>query len=736
MDRRLFVCRSCGASCPIVVTLDGTEAVKVKGDPEAPLYRGYTCPKGRAIPQAHHNPNRLLHSLKRLPDGSRVPISSEQLVEEIAARVERIIDAHGPKAFATFLGTPVSTQPATKVLMTGFLRAIGSRMLFSPMTIDQPGLLISQALHGTWQGGRMHPEQWDTLLVIGGNPVVSKQYLPQNPAWQLKQLEQRGLRMIVIDPRRTETARRAAVHLQVIPGEDPAVIAGLIHLVFALGGTDEPFLAENVDGVEALRGAVAGFTPDYVAARTGVAVADLAAAARILIEARGGDTAPGIGSNMATRGNLMSYLALCLQTLRGFWSREGDQVARPRVLTPRRDWRAQPQAPRAAWFGEPISRYGYRATSAGMPVGALPELMMSDGPDRVRALFLHGSAYNCWPDPAKTVRALGELDLLVMHDVEVSATSAHADYIIATYDQLETSAVSAANEAVGDIHHGYDWHEPYAYYRKALLEPPPGSDLMESWQIYYRVAQKLGLQLQHVAGPRAEDRVPLDMRREPDTEELLELMCRNSAVPLDEVKRHPHGGVFEAARDFVRPREPGCTDRLQLGDPTMLAELAELRAENPLARRRTDDEFPFLFICRRMQGSTNSAPRPAGLVRTGYNPLWMNPADMARIGVGEGGEVAIRSRHGEIVGFVEGDADMREGVVAMTHGFGPRPGTAYDPRRDGSNVNELISWEDDPDPYHGMPRMSAIAVAVQAPADRACAPEPIATAASRIAASA
>ena len=94
-------------------------------------------------------------------------------------------------------------------MLLSFMAAIGSRMIFSPMTIDQPGLVIAEALHGMWQGGRMHPVQWDTLLVIGGNPVVSKQYLPQNPAWQLKQLEQRGVRMIVIDPRRTETARRA-----------------------------------------------------------------------------------------------------------------------------------------------------------------------------------------------------------------------------------------------------------------------------------------------------------------------------------------------------------------------------------------------------------------------------------------------------------------------------------------------------------------------------------------------
>lgn len=715
MEQRPFVCRNCGSLCPIMVTLDGDRVIKVEGDHDAPLYRGYTCPKGRAIPQEHHNPRRLLQSLKRLPDGRRVPISSEQLVEEISQRVGRIIDAHGPQAVAAFLGNGVSAQPAASGMMISFLAAIGSRMMFSPGTIDQPGLLMSLALHGRWQGGRMHPRQWDTLLVVGGNPVVSKQYLPQNPAWQLKELEQGGMRMIVIDPRRTETARRAAVHLQAIPGEDPTVLAGLIHLIFALDGVDEDFIAENAEGAQALCEAVARFTPDYVAARAGLDQDDLIAAARILIEAKGGDTAPGVGTSMATRGTLTSYLALCIQTLRGHWSREGDPVSRPKVLTPRRDWRAQPIAPSPAWFGGPITERALVNTVAGMPCAALPDLMMSEGPDRVRALFLHGGAYYAWPDTNKTVKALGELDLFVMHDVEFSGTAAHADYVIATYDQLETPAMSALNESVGDLHPGYDWNEPYAFYRPALLPPPEGAELMESWQIYYRVAQKLGLPLSYIVyGGAKTEPVPFDMAKEPVADDIYEMICNGSAVPLSEVKQHRHGAIFDECREVVGARDPECAARLQLADPTMLAELAEVRAEDPMARRRTGGDYPFQLICRRMQGSTNSAARPEGIIRTGYNPLWMHPADMAELDVRNGDEVEIRSRHGAIPGFVEADADMRPGVVAMTHGFGPKPNTNYDPRRDGSNINLLLSWTDDPDPYHGMPRMSAVPVAVKA----------------------
>ncbi|MCB2080157.1 MAG: molybdopterin-dependent oxidoreductase, partial [Novosphingobium sp.] len=381
----------------------------------------------------------------------------------------------------------------------------------------------------------------------------------------------------------------------------------------------------------------------------------------------------------------------------------------------RRDWRAQPIAPTPAWgFGLTTSVRGLQQTVAGMPAAALPDLITTDAPDKVHALFMHGGAYYSWPDTEKTVKALGEIDLLIMHDVELSATAELADYVIATTDQLETAAISVLNETVGDIHPGYDWTEPYAFYRPALLDPPEGSDLMESWVIYYRVAQKLGIDLSyiHYGGDGSSEAMPFDMANEPTTDGVFEMMCTGSTIPLDEVKNHPHGALFPEANDVVKARDPECTARLQLADPAMLAELAEVRDEDYLARRAVNDKFPFQLICRRMMGNTNGAPRAEGVIPTGYNPLWMHPDDAASLGVGNGDEVDVRTRHGSIPGFVEIDDTMRPGIVGLTQGFGRKPNSNYDPRRDGSNINLILRWEDDPDPYHGMPRMSAIPVAI------------------------
>jgi anaerobic selenocysteine-containing dehydrogenase len=711
MEVKLSFCRNCGSMCPIKVTVEDNRAIRIEGDKDAPIYNAFICPKARLLPAQHAPEGRILHSLKRLSDGRFEKISSDQAVLEIAERLSDIIDRHGPQSVAAYLGGGLMEQPLVVPFLNSFMQAIGSGLVFSAGTVDQPGLMLANALHGQWQGGRIHPSAWESFLVVGGNPVISKQHLPQNPGQQLKTITGQGCQLIVIDPRHSETARRAAVHLQLIPGEDPTVLAGLIHLIFAMDGVDHDFLARHVEGVEALREATRDFTADYVAARAGVEVEDLVAAAKILVSARKGDTALGVGPSMATRGTLTSYLALCIQSLRGFWAREGDLVGRPRVLIQPKTFRAHASKPRPAWgFAPAMGSRGLQPTSAGLPAAAIPEMMLSDGEDRIRAFFLHASPTTSWPERAKTEAAFGRLDLLVVHDVQMTPSSGLAHYVIATKRQLEVPVTTQSSEATGRIHPGYDWTEPYGAYRPAVLAPPAGSDLLESWQTYYRVAQKMGLSLKI-----AERGQPVDiaMDREPTSDEILELACQGSVVPLSRVKEYPHGHVFEEARAYVQAGDPTVEDRLQIADPAMMKLLREVRGEAVLSRRKTSDEFPFLMIARRVQVSTNSGVRPDGIAKANYNPCFMHPTDMEAMGLKAGDMVEVRSRHGAITSIVEPDQYLRAGVIGIAHGYGPRFGQSYDPRRDGANVNDLTHWEDDNDPYHGMPRMSALPVAIR-----------------------
>jgi anaerobic selenocysteine-containing dehydrogenase len=716
-------CRLCTAMCPIVVTIEDGRAVEVHGDREAPLYEGYTCPKGRALPEIHANPKRLLHSLRRRPDGSHEQIGSDEVVNEIADRLRDVVDRHGPNAVAGYIGTASSFYPALGSIAAGLITALGSKMIFSAASIDQPGTRIADAFHGLWLGGRTPFDECDAFLFAGTNPVISKQFLAENPAKRLARAVERGTKVIVIDPRRTETARRAHVHLQARPGQDAVVMAGLIHVILREGLVDHDFIGRHVDGVEALGAAVAPFTPELVARVADISVDDLVEAGRILGTARRGGAGGGTGISMTSCTSVTSYLLLCLMSLRGWWAREGDRVERPNVLMPPNHAKAQARRPyKAVGFGHKMRVRGLEQTNGGLPTATLAEEILLPGEGQIRALFnIGGSPMTAWPDQRRTREALESLELFVTTDVEYSPTARMADYVVATKMTLETPCMTQVTEYIKYFHPGYGFRAPYAQYTPALVDPPAGSDLIEDWQLYYRVAQRLGLPLNlvmvfgrigaHLEAPI--EVMPLDMEHEPTTDDLYETMCRGSHVPLDEVKQHPHGHVFEELLEQrVGASDPDCEDRLDVGYADMLAELGEIG--DRATQAEADDDRRFFFVPRRENRVINSTGRTLpGLMRgRSYNPAFMHPDDLVRLGVAPGDLVEIRSEYDAITGVAEPDADLRPGVVSMSHGFGGIPGEDEDPRVDGANTNRLLRTDVEYDRYTGIPRMGALPVAV------------------------
>ena len=715
-------CRLCTALCPIVVTIEDGRAVEVHGDREAPLYEGYTCPKGRALPELHANPNRLLHSLRRRADGSHEQISSDEAIDEIADRLRDVVDRHGPGSVAIYIGTAASFYPALGSVAAALLMALGSKMIFSAASIDQPGTRIADAFHGMWLGGRTPFDECDAFLFAGTNPVISKQFLAENPAKRLSRAVDRGTKVVVIDPRRTETARRAHVHLQARPGQDAVVMAGLIHLILRDDLVDEDFVAQHVAGVETLRSAVAPFTPEFVARQADIPIDDLVEAARALGTARRGGAGGGTGISMTSCTSVVSYLLLCLMSLRGWWAREGDRIERPNVLMPPNHAKAQARGPYRAIGGHKMRVRGLVQNIGGLPTAALAEEILLPGEGQIRALFnVGGSPMMAWPDQRKTREALESLELFVTTDVEYSPTARMADYVVATKMTLETPSMTQVTEYIKYFHPGYGFRDPYAQYTPALVDPPAGSDLIEDWQLYYRVAQRLGLGLNMVnvfgrVGAHLEapiEVLPLDMEHEPTTDDLYEMMCQGSQISLDEVKRYPHGHVFEELlQQQVGPSDPDCDDRLDVGNAEMLGELNEIK-ERAIATE-PDVDRPFLFVPRRENRVINSTGQTLpGLMRgRSYNPAFMHPDDLTRVGVAPGDLVEIRSEYDSITGVAEVDADLRPGVVSMSHGFGGIPGEDEDPRVDGANTNRLLRTDVEYDRYTGIPRMGALPVAV------------------------
>ncbi len=737
--QRHTLCRSCHAGCGVLVEIDRGRPISVKGDPDNPLYRGFCCVKGRSMPQQWSSPTRLLHSQKRGPDGRYEPIPVEQAMDEIALRLRAILEARGPRTVATYSGTMATNAGAANGAVTSaFLKAIGSRMGFNSNTIDQPGKMVAAALFGSWMAPPTPFEQANVVMLVGCNPLVAMSGgIPHtNPGRTLTDALARGLQLIVIDPRRSETARRATLHLQSRPGEDVALLAGLIRIILAEELQDADFLAENAVGLEALRAAVEPFTPATAATRCDVPEEDLVRAARLFARSGPGVATAGTGPNMSAHTTLLEYLLRCLNTICGRWQRAGERVVEPPCLGQSAPVKAQASPPMADYaygFGERMRVRGLANTAAGMPTAALADEILMPGEGQVRALISHGgNPVAAWPDQLKTIEAMKALELLVQIDTTMSATAKLADYVIAVKHPLEMPGITLTQEYLSSYAVGFGTTAPYAQYTPALVDPPAGSDVIDDWTFFYGLAQRLGVQLTikpvsfsgtvRIAGQ------PMDMDDQPTTDELFDMVTKGSRIPLDEIRRHPEGRLYPDPPITVAPKDEGWTGRLDLGNTQMMEDLAEVAAEGRELLRAgrsagqgagagEAERWPFRLISRRQMNVLNSVGRDIPEQTRGQttNPAWLHPDDAAALGLASGELVEIRSQRASIRAVVGIDPSLRRGLVSMTHSWGDVPECDDRVREIGANTGRLSAVDSDYERYTGLPRMSNIPVSLGVP---------------------
>jgi anaerobic selenocysteine-containing dehydrogenase len=715
------ICRFCHATCGLKVTIEQGRVTRLIGDLDNPVYHGYSCVKGRSFHHFHDDPARVLHPLRRGPSGAFEPVPHRVALAEAGQALARILAAHGPRSVAMYSGTFSHFCPAGVMLREAFMDALGSPMRFTNATIDQPGKPIAMALHGKWGAGPQAFADSDVCLLVGANTLVSMWGgIPSfNPAKRLHEARQRGLRLVVIDPRRTETARKADLHLQCLPGHDPEILAAMIQVIIEEGLHDREFVAHETEGFEALAAAVAPFTPARVGPVAGLPPGQLVEAARLFAQARRGNATSGTGPSMAPHGVLMDYLVLALNTLCGRWVRAGEAVPNRGVLFRQFSGIARAEKPRpAAGFGETLRVRGLADTAAGLPTAALADEILTPGPGQVKALIVvGGNPLTSWPNEAKTRRALESLELLVVVDPMRSSTAQLAHYVFGPRFGFETPAITFANEGITTYGLSIGYQEPYAQYQPQLVEPPAGSDVLEDWRIFYELGREMGL-------PLAWRGQPIDMSAAPTTDALLEHFVRRSRVPLAEIKAHPHGAIFPDPQPLAEPRAADWPFRLQLGHESMLRELAEVAetlsppasasatAPSPAAASRAPVEaLELLLVSRREHAVYNSVGHalPALQRRRPYNPAYLNPEDARRLGVSaEGSPVTIESTAGIVRAVAHAADDVRAGVLSMAHGFDSSTGPAGP-----ANAATLVHDSEGSDPLSGMPRMSAVAVRVR-----------------------
>ncbi len=705
VETRKTFCRFCHANCAMEVDVENGKVLEVRGDPDDPEYGGYTCMKGRELPDSHNAQHRLHHSLVRAEDGEFRETPMDETLAHVASELRRIIDKHGPNSVAVFMGSGGFQNSAAMSASMSFAQAVGTRNFYTSVTLDQPAKVFTTMRYGKWMAGPNTFSESDVAMFIGNNPIVSH-YAPVggvppfSPSRRIRDRQKEGLKLIVADPRESDVARLADIYLPVKPGEDPALLAGMLNVIIEEGLYDRNFVSAHVDGFEELAAAVKSMTPEVAAKRAGVESNQLIAAARMFAGGTKGSAVTGTGPEMAGNGTLTEYLATCLNTICARFKQEGEKAAIPGVFT-------TPQGPRRAQVAPPVPMFGAegmpksRFRNLGhlgveMPCNVLADEILTPGEGQVRALIsVGGNPVVGFPDQAKMVKALDDLEMFVQIDPWMSASAKRADVVLAPSQCLEREDITNLSEW---------WHEtPYARYVEAVATPP--GDVIDEYEMFWTLAKHLGITMQLAGGP-----VPMD--RKPTKEEFLDLMVEGSLVKPSQVRKDAQkaGGaavVYSHLHPNVEPVEEDEFHRFNLAVGNMPEEILRY-ADNTATR----EGFEFKLISRRSKTRFNSIGHPLKKLRekTTTNPAYIHPEDIAQLGLEEGGIVEITSPHATIHGVVKASDKVRRGLVSMAHAYGDADASKEDVRERGSSTNRLTSEVADFDPITGMSLQSAIPV--------------------------
>jgi len=708
IETKKSFCRFCHVFCGIEVDVDNDRVVAVRGDPDNAVTQGYTCMKGRAEMERIYHPDRLLSSRKRV-NGGWEDIGADTALDEIADKLRAIIHQYGPGAVAAYGGCGAHrTSAGGPRTMSKFMEGLGSEKFYTSFTIDSPSLLVAyfRIFGGIMATNLFDIANADVTMFVGTNPVLSHMpNMPQsNPLKRVRDAQRRGMKVIVVDPRLCDVAKRADIHLQLKPGEDATLFAGMIKIIIERKLYDQEYVANYVSGLDDLYEAVKDFDLPYVSKRTRVEDPLIEKAVEMFCAAERGGAISGTGLHMARHQNLATTLVMVLNALTGRYDRRGGFGRNEGPLGFELPEGMGP-VPFPLYPG-PVSRIrNIKATLSfmgfytEMPTNTLTDEILTPGDEKIRALIVvGGNPALVLPDEASTVRALKGLDLLVVNDLFLSATAKFADYVIAVRHPYERADFPQMMD--------YTYPFPFGQYTPPLVTAPDG--VIEDWEVLWGLADRMGFKLD-IPG------IPVD--RKPTTDEMLDGIHATARIPLDEIRQYPGGHVWgerEAKVGGAIPNMIGHEDKkMAAGHPEVIAELLSVRAEPVIdgGGYEIDEKAPFRLITYRMKEvyCTQGQDLPSLRAKRPFNPVLMNPQAMESLGVKEGDRVKLDSGYGDVEGIVEASEDIQPGVVALAFGWGD-PSDDRDVREKGCNVQRLIPDDQRYDPITGLAQFSAVPV--------------------------
>ena len=692
-------CHLCEAICGLTIETTasdsaGLQITSIKGDPLDSFSRGHICPKAVALQDIQNDPDRLRQPMQRVGNEWQA-IGWDEAFALVAERLATIQERHGQNAVAVYQGNPSVHNYGLMTHSNYFLGLLKSRNRFSATSVDQlPHHLTSHLMYGH---GLLLPipdiNHTDFMLILGGNPLASNGSIMTVPDVEkrLKAIQARGGKVVVVDPRRSETAAMADQHIFVRPGGDAALLFGVLNTLFSEGLSRDSHLP--VDGLDQVRQAIAPFNAEAMSPLCAVPAEQIRQLARDFAAAPTAVCYGRMGVSTQAFGTLCHWLVQLINLVTGNLDRVGGALC----TEPAVDLVASTSG---GHFNLWQSRVSGRPEYAGeLPVSALAEEMLTGGEGQIRALItVAGNPVLSTPNGRQLEQALDGLEFMVSIDLYINETTRYADLILPSTSALENDHYDTTFNmfAVRNV----------SRFNRAILPKPAGA--LHDWEIFVGLAKafaaRTGKELKPTLPPAQMIDFALRAGRYGDASQYK--------LSVTRLFDHPHGVDLGPLKANLGPRLKTANQHVQAAPAAILADLQRFAAlQAPAA-----DEL--VMIGRRHVRSNNSWMHNYHRLVKGKprHQLLMHPDDLAQRGLSDGQRVRVSSRVGEIEVEVLGSLEMMRGVVSLPHGWGhARPGVQMGiaTAQPGASANDLTD-ERQLDELSGNAALNGVPVTVAA----------------------
>lgn len=722
--KQFTFCRICEAACGLSVDLDANGAVvNIAPNEQHIASKGYACLKGLKAHEFRDSPDRITQPMKRV-NGELVAISWEQALSEIGGKLRRLKSDHGGDAIGLYLGNPISMSFLPPLLSAAFVKAFGSSKLYHTGSQDcNNKFVVAERMYGSAQ---LQPfpdiDNTDFIIAIGSNPVISKMSFISMPhsGKRFKALVARGARVIWLNPRRTETARQVGEHHFIRPDTDVFFMLAFLHALIESKAVDEQRIAAHMTGWDTVKTLVAPWSPERVAAVTGIPAVTLREWVQQYTSAKGASLYSSTGVNQGSHGSLAFWLQEVINAVSGNLDKRGGSLVGKGVLDVTKANRFDP--------GKPLEMFrlgNVPLVMGAVPAGVLADDILTPGDGQLKALVVNaGNPLLTCPNSERLTAAFAQLDLLVAIDLQESETARHAHYILPGSHWLERADIPFTfNTMMGTT------PIPYHQYTDAML--PLRGEAREETSVFLELCRHAGvpiggtklLQAAFTLG-RWLKKVPLLGAALPDHSRFI-LGAVNRIGGHGSLKR-----MRKAINGDARPAlEPGSFigKRVVTPDGKINLAPAEFCVQVPALEvdfaRELGNAGKLKLISKRERYSHNSwTHNHADFVHGKYdrNYLNINTEDARNRNLETGQWVKLANGQGEIRVQLAVTDDMMPGAVALSHGWGHQQmdRLSVASKTSGSNVNVLArDGLDSLEPISGMSQLNGILVEVSAEAD-------------------